>query len=317
MLINLDKFNFQSDLAIEAHDLLKGKTDKEISGVKEEKKEYKNAVVRTVKILNKMGEAVMKKQQGTYVTIECPAIRESNMNINKEVSEIFAEQLKLYIEKLGINKMDNILAVGLGNWDATPDALGPRTISNIYVTRHLIESGYKKGGSTQSVSTLSPGVLGVTGIETAEIIKGVVEKTKPSLLIVIDSLAASDLNRINTTIQITDTGINPGSGIGNTRKGINKEFLGIPVIAIGVPTVVRAAVLIFEAFNMLMDKDSIISDNLNQSLAENTLEEVMKPFGGDLTVTPKEVDDLISNTSKLLSNGINKAFHDNSILINN
>jgi spore protease len=304
------KFSSQLDLAVEAHDLLKGQTGQEVSGVQEEKKEHKNATVRTIKILNETGAQRMGKKRGTYITIEAPGLRENNRQVHKELANILAENLRPLIANLGIKPEQPILVVGLGNWDATPDALGPRVVQNVLVTRHLYEYAPQElTGNLRSVSAISPGVLGITGVETAEIVKGVTEKINPGAVIAIDSLAAGDLNRINTTIQIADTGINPGSGIGNTRKGLNKEYLGVPVIALGVPTVVRAAVLIFAAFNQLLEETPEIDKYLNQQNAEKALNEVLKPFGGELTVTPKEVDDLITNTAKILAAGINQGLH--------
>ncbi len=302
----LKKFSNQLDLAVEAHKLLRGETKEEIPGVQEEKEELENTTVRTIKILNENGSKVMGKKIGTYITIESSDLKGNDKKAHKKISNILADNLKPLIADLGIKPNHTTLVVGLGNWDATPDALGPRVIKNIFVTRHLYEFAPQQlTGNLRSVCSVTPGVLGITGIETAETVKGITEKIKPGAIVVIDSLAAGDLDRINTTIQIADTGINPGSGIGNTRKGINKEFLGVPVIAIGVPTVVRSAVLIFDALNTLLNKIPDIDKYLNQQIAENILNEVLSPFDGELTVTPKEVDDLINNTANILANGIN------------
>lgn len=304
---------FKTDLAVEAHELLRGQTKKEISGVKEEKTEHKNATVRTIKILNEAGAAAMGKKIGTYITIEAPKLREIDTEVNKELVSILADNLRNLLAMLQIPPGEAVLVIGLGNWEATPDALGPRVVEHVYVTRHLFEySPQSIKGNFRSVCALSPGVMGITGIESADIVKGVTEKIKPAAVIVVDSLAAGDLNRINTTIQIADTGISPGSGIGNTRKGINKEYLNTPVIAIGVPTVVRAAVMIFSAFNKLLEDNEKAEQYLDQKTAERVLNEVLKPFGGELTVTPKEVDDLITHTSKLIASGINMTLHNTS-----
>ena len=200
-----------------------------------DREKYENTTVTIVKIVEEKAEQLMGKPRGNYITIEAPALRDNNRLAQREVAEILAEKLK---SLFNLPENANILLVGLGNWNATPDALGPKVINQSMVTRHLYKYAPEElQGGLRSVSALAPGVLGITGIETAEIIKGVVEKIKPELIIVVDSLAAGSVERIATTIQIADTD-QPGSGIGNKRSGINQETMGVLVIAVGIPTVV-------------------------------------------------------------------------------
>ena len=216
--MNLDfykAFNIHVDLALEAHDIVRGETGREIPGVIVDREKYENVNVTIVKIVEENAEQLMGKPRGTYITIEAPALRDNNRDAQQEVAEVLAQKLK---SLFNLPENANILLVGLGNWNATPDALGPRVINQSMVTRHLYKYAPEElQGGMRSVSAIAPGVLGITGIETAEIIKGVVEKIVPELIIVVDSLAAGSVDRIATTIQIADTGISPGSGIGNKR----------------------------------------------------------------------------------------------------
>ncbi|MHB1125999.1 MAG: GPR endopeptidase [Bacillota bacterium] len=298
------------DLAIEAHELLRGDTRQEVPGVSEEKETFPNANVTTVTILNEIGERFMGKARGTYITIEAPAIRENNPVVHQEVSTVLGTKLRNMLTSLNMTPQSTVLLVGLGNWEATPDALGPRVVDLSLVTRHLyryapqeIQSGLRP------VCALAPGVLGITGIETAEIIRGVVDRIRPNLIIAIDALAARRVERISTTIQLADTGINPGSGVGNNRTGISLETMGIPVIAIGVPTVVSAAVIAFEAFGQLLEQNPALNQQINQNTLEGIITNILQPFGGNLTVTPKEIDDLIHNIARIITNGINHGLH--------
>ncbi|MDD2443941.1 MAG: GPR endopeptidase [Desulfotomaculaceae bacterium] len=306
-------FGISVDLALEAHEIVRGETGKEIPGVIVDREKYENSSVTIVKVVEESAEQLIGKPRGNYITIEAPAIRDNNRIAQQEVTEVLAEKLAALI-KLPENA--NILLVGLGNWQATPDALGPRVIDHSMVTRHLYKYAPEElQGGMRSVSAIAPGVLGITGIETAEIIKGVVEKIQPELLIVIDSLAAGSTERIATTIQIADTGISPGSGIGNKRAGINKESMGVDVIAIGVPTVVHAAVIAQTAIDQFLEQLKAnpvlyqIYRNLRPDFTQEVINNVLKPFAGNLMVTPKEIDTLILNTSKIVAGGISMAIH--------
>ncbi|HPZ43443.1 MAG TPA: GPR endopeptidase [Bacillota bacterium] len=314
--MNLDfykAFNINVDLAVEAHEIVRGEAGREIPGVIVDREKYENTTVTIVKIVEEKAEQLMGKPRGNYITIEAPALRDNNRLAQREVAEILAEKLK---SLFNLPENANILLVGLGNWNATPDALGPKVINQSMVTRHLYKYAPEElQGGLRSVSALAPGVLGITGIETAEIIKGVVEKIKPELIIVVDSLAAGSVERIATTIQIADTGISPGSGIGNKRSGINQETMGVPVIAVGIPTVVNAAVIAQVTVEHFLEKIqntpilNQIYKNLRPDFIHQVINDVLQPFAGNLTVTPKEIDALINNLSKVVAGGISMALH--------
>ncbi|SFR05377.1 GPR endopeptidase [Desulfoscipio geothermicus] len=298
----LNKMGITLDLALEAREIIRGETGQEIPGVRMDRESYDNANVTIVHIEDEAAQTIMGKPVGTYVTVEAPVIKQNNQQAHKEVTEILAEQLKKMID---LPMESNVLIVGLGNWNATPDALGPRVVDKCLVTRHLFNYAPQElQGGMRPVSALAPGVLGLTGIETAEIIRGVVEKTRPALIIAIDSLAARSVERISTTIQLADTGINPGSGIGNKRAGINQETMGVRVIAIGVPTVTLAAVIAQDAIEKYIQ-----STGGQLGDASLAIKKVLEPFGGNLTVTPKEIDTLIEDTAQIIAGSINMAMH--------
>ncbi|OPX86040.1 GPR endopeptidase [Pelotomaculum sp. PtaB.Bin117] len=306
-------FSINIDLAIEAHDLVRGQTGQEIPGVVVDREKYENSSVTIVKIVEEQAEQLMGKPRGNYITIEAPSLRENNRLAQQEIAEVLAKKLS---SLFNLPEKANILLVGLGNWNATPDALGPKVIEHSMVTRHLFKYAPEElGEGMRSVSAIAPGVLGITGIETAEIIKGIVEKIKPELVIVIDSLAAGSVDRIAATIQIADTGINPGSGIGNHRTGINQASMGVPVIAIGIPTVVHAAVIAqvtVEHFLEQLKENPVLNQiyqNLRPDFTHQVIDQVLQPFAGNLMVTPKEIDSLILNTSKTVAGGISMALH--------
>ena len=226
-------------------------------------------------------------------------------------SESVAKELKELIEK-HISKEDGILIVGLGNKEVTPDALGPKVVQDIDITRHLLTYApeiLKEG--TRPVCAVSPGVLGTTGIETLEIIKGIVDNVKPKMLIVIDSLASKSIERISSTIQLSDTGIVPGAGVGNTRKELSKNILGIPVIAIGIPTVVESAVLVNDCLDLFIEKlqeEAKSNEYLNNLKEQDNYEEIkeaLNPYDYNMIVTPKEIDELIKNMASIVARGIN------------
>lgn len=301
------------DLAVEAHDLLRGDTGQEIPGVKMEETPFEYGTVKTVTIMNEQGAAIMGRLPGSYVTLESPSIRENNKMVHKTIGEIFAEKLK---EILPLQDDSTILIVGLGNWNATPDALGPKVVEYSMATRHLFHYAPEElRQGLRPVCILAPGVLGLTGIETAEIIKGTVDRIKPDLLIAIDALAAGSVERINSTIQVATTGINPGSGIGNKRLAINQETMGIPVIAIGVPTVVHAGIIAHQAmeklFSHLQTTPSLqtVYQGLQPVAIQQLINQVLEPFGGQLMVTPKEIDEQITNTAKIIAMALAMALH--------
>jgi len=305
--------NINLDLAIEAHDLLRGDTGREIPGVKMEEAPFEYGNVKTITIMNEQGAAIMGRAPGSYLTLDSPSIRENNKMVHKEIGEFLAAKLK---EILPLQDETTILIVGLGNWHATPDALGPKVIEYSMATRHLFHYAPEElRQGLRSVCAFAPGVLGITGIETAEIIKGTVDRIKPDLLIAIDALAAGSVERINSTIQVATTGINPGSGIGNKRVGINQETMGIPVIAIGVPTVVHAGIIAHQAmenlFTHLQNTPSLrtVYQGLQPVAIQQLINQVLEPFGGQLMVTPKEIDEQITHTAKIIAMALAIAIH--------
>lgn len=299
------------DLALEAREIIRGETGREIPGARIDREKYQHTEVTTVTIEEKSAAAIMGKPIGTYITIEAPVIRQNNQQAHREVTEVLSKQLASLFD---LSMEANVLVVGLGNWNATPDALGPTVIGKTLVTRHLFRYAPEElKGGMRPVSALAPGVLGITGIETAEIIRGVVEKVEPELVIAVDSLAARNVARIATTIQIANTGINPGSGIGNQRTGINQETMGVPVIAIGVPTVCHAAVIAKDAIDLYQaEKNKTFAPNQfaqGNDAQDAVINKVLEPFAGDLTVTPKEIDTLIKDTANIIAGGISMCLH--------
>ena len=300
----------QLDLAVEAHALLRGDANVEIPGVTESKETFEHAEVTTVVVQDPAAGQMMGKAPGTYITIDAAGLRERDPLVHDSIAEVLAKKL---IDLLNIHKIPqnaHIMLVGLGNWAATPDALGPKVISRVFVSRHLHKYIPDQiGPGIRPVSALSPGVMGITGIETAEIIRGTIEKVAPVCIIAIDALAAGSVDRICSTIQIADSGINPGSGVGNTRQALDRNSLGIPVFAIGIPTVVNADIIMYEAFNNLRKSVPGMERQINDATFKQSIDTLMAPFGGNLTVTPKEIDSLINNTSRCIATALNQALH--------
>ncbi|UOF92862.1 GPR endopeptidase [Fodinisporobacter ferrooxydans] len=305
----------RTDLALEAHQLAKAVTP-EFSGVETEEKEDNGIRITRMHIRSALAAKQIGKQKGHYSTLEIPGLRQKDPELQRRVAVAFAEELSRFLH---ISKDSTVLVAGLGNWNVTPDALGPLVVENVFVTRHLfqhmpevVEEGF------QPLAAISPGVLGITGIETSEIIRGIVEKTKPDLVIAIDALASRSLERVNTTIQIADTGIHPGSGVGNRRQALNKETLGIPVIAVGVPTVVDAVTIVHDTMNLLMGRLNAevpgnamgqMLGNFNEHEKRQLIFELLQPMGQNLIVTPKEVDEFVEDVANILANGVNIAIH--------
>nr|WP_260622111.1 MULTISPECIES: GPR endopeptidase [Bacillus amyloliquefaciens group] len=351
--LDVNQFLIRTDLAIETKQAVKdgqAGQKKEINGFIEKERDKGGIKVRTVDI-TKEGAELSGKKQGRYVTIEAQGVREHDSEMQEKVTEVFAEEFSAYLSALKIPKDASCLIVGLGNWNVTPDALGPLVTENLLVTRHLfrlqpenVQEGYRP------VSALAPGVMGLTGIETSDIIQGVIKESKPDFVIAVDALAARAVERVNTTIQFSDTGIHPGSGVGNKRKELSKETLGIPVIAIGVPTVVDAVTIasdtvdyILKHFGREMKDDSpsrslvpagmnfgkkkVLTDEdlpgekerqsflgivgtLDENEKRQLIHEVLSPLGHNLMVTPKEIDTFIDDMANVLANGLNTALHE-------
>ena len=335
--IDLSNYKIRTDLAIEAIDnkKIKGITSKEI---------IEEGIKVTEVMIDEEASQIINKKKGNYITIEFEDV--TDYENGKKVEKKFSSELTKLINKLNIDKEASCLIVGLGNSKSTPDSLGPLVINNVLVTNHLFEleevtDGYRR------VSVLVPGVMGQTGLETSEVISSLVDKFKPDFLIAIDALASQSIERVNKTIQMTDTGIHPGSGIGNSRKEISYETLKIPCIAIGVPTVVDAITIVSDTINYMhkhytysklninnplnklmayspnylkenitlnkKDKETLLGivGTLEENEVKQLLFEVLTPIGFNLMVTPKEVDFLVEKLSLIIGNGINKALHSN------
>lgn len=308
--------NFRTDLALERRDLYRKANNiaEEVDGIQtEEEKIGEDIQITRVNVLNENGEQAIGKKQGSYITIDIKNMKIAGEDEIQKASEAVTKELKSLIANL-IGEQEDILVVGLGNLYVTPDSLGPKVIQDIDITRHILT--YMPDvldKNTRPVSAVSPGVLGTTGIETLEILKGIVDNTKPKLLIVIDALASRSIERISSTVQIANTGIVPGAGVGNKRKELTKETLGIPVIAIGVPTVVEAATIAADSLDLFIQKlqqEAHSNSFLNELQEENKYEmikEVLAPEEYNFIVTPKEIDELIENMSSVVARGINYA----------
>lgn len=344
-----DKYGVRTDLAIEAHEVIvEREGPPEIPGVIIENEHTEHANICRVTIESELGAKMMGKMPGHYSTIEAQALRQHNRDIHQEIGGLLANEIKWFIEQSGLGPEAVILVVGLGNWNATPDALGPKVVGELMVTRHLIQFSppeLRKG--LRPIAAIAPGVLGLTGIETGEIIRGIVGEVKADAVICIDALASRSINRLCSTIQISDTGINPGSGVGNKRMVINQETLGIPVLAIGVPTVVHASTIVSDALDIIGGEDperklqaeempqktsfavdpqaimgSAAQPNADATTAQTApgamsreqkrqmINQVLEPYMGSLIVTPKEIDELINDVANVIAGGLNSAFHE-------
>ena len=306
-------YNFRTDLALERRDIFKKNNNlDEIDGVETENKEIdENLKVSKVRITNQNGEQAIGKPIGDYITIDIKKLRIAEEDEIQKSAEVLSTELKEVINK-HVQSKDDVLVVGLGNMYVTPDSLGPKVINDIDVTRHIIKYLPQYiDENARPVSAISPGVLGTTGIETLEILEGIVNNIKPKLLIVIDALASRSIERISSTIQISDTGIVPGAGVGNTRKELSQRTLNIPVVAIGIPTVVESAVLVNDCLDLFIEKlqnEAKSNDYLNKLKDQDNYEEIkeaLNPNDYNIIVTPKEIDELIDNMSSIVARGIN------------
>ena len=308
--------NFRTDLASERREIYQKayNIQGQIDGIESESKNISDKIkLEKVKITNENGEKAIGKPQGEYVTIDIKKLKIFQEEEIEEASDVLSKELKEILNK-HVEPQEEILVVGLGNIYVTPDSLGPKVVNEIEVTRHIMTymPQYVEEG-TRMVSAIAPGVLGTTGIETLEILKGIVDNIKPKLIIAIDALASRSIERISSSIQLSDTGITPGAGVGNKRKELSINTLGIPVIAIGIPTVVETAVLVNESLDLFIGKlqDEAKSNDYLNDMKENDnyeeIKEALVPQDYNLIVTPKEIDDLIENMKEVVSRGINKA----------
>ncbi|UVI32055.1 GPR endopeptidase [Paenibacillus spongiae] len=319
--LDLQQFSAGIDLALEAKELAESGGNGPIPGVLSEVSDEEGIKITRLQVQNEEGARALGKMPGHYVTFEVPDLRKLDTGLQDRVATKLAQEFESFLDRIGVGKKANVLIVGLGNWNVTPDALGPLVVENVMVTRHFFElmpdqvsPGYR------SVSAVAPGVLGITGIESSEIVQGIVDRAKPEVIIAIDALASKALERVNTTIQIADTGIHPGSGIGNKRRGLTKEIMGIPVIAIGVPTVVYASTIVNNTIELMRSHVQAQNGNTDQIFGLiNKMEdkdrlqlvrEALGPLGYDLLVTPKEIDQFIEDIANIIASGLNAGLHD-------
>ena len=280
--------NFRTDLALERKEYI----DKhDLDGIISSKKTVDGITVETITVTNEAGEKLLGKPVGTYITVETVPFTKS--------SDLFSPSLYVLRDELKAllpEEKSCVLVVGLGNEEITPDALGPRCIASLFATRHIPEDFAREIGfpPLRPVAGIVPGVLGRTGIESSEIISGTVKKIRPSAVIVIDALASRSTERLGRTVQISDSGISPGSGVGNHRQSISEKTLGVPVIAVGVPTVVDGRTLAFD----ILEKAGVTEEKIKNADIKDTM-----------MVTPKEIDALIERAARLIAMSINTALH--------
>lgn len=301
-------WNIRTDLAIETREMYRKaeKLEDEIPGIETNVENVADGfTVTEVNILSDEGANALGKPIGKYYTLEVDNLHLGIEDIDNNVANKITSILK---NLMNLSSEDTALVVGLGNEDVTPDSLGPKVISQIDITRHLIKyvPQYIKEG-TRPVSAIVPGVLGTTGIETSDIIKAIVEKVNPNVIIVIDALAARNIKRIKNTIQISNTGIAPGSGVGNNRNRIDKELLGVPVIAIGIPTVVDSKTIVSDVIESIIEKDNIDTEKREQYY--NLIENMLPGIENNSMVTPNEIDEVVANISRIIADGINMALN--------
>lgn len=349
-------YQVRTDLATEARDMYveseeKTKKEQGIKGVTTKDREEDNIQISYVDI-DEEGAKLLGKKAGSYITIYADGVKKQDTMRQEAAAKILAKELEQLLVKNNIPANSVGLIVGLGNWNVTPDALGPMTAEKVLVTSHLFKLEHESvADGYRPVAAVTPGVMGVTGMETSDIIFGIVEKFNPDFVIAIDALASRSIERVNETIQLSDSGIHPGSGVGNKRKEISKETLGVPVLAIGVPTVVDAVTIASDTIDFLLkhfgrewnEKDSPskslapaslsfgekqfnegdlpdeekrntflgIVGNLSEEEKRKLITEVLTPIGHNLMVTPKEVDGFMIDMANVIANGVNAALHEN------
>ncbi len=294
-------FNINVDLAIEARDLIRGTKDLEIPGVEEKVEHLEQVKITTISIINKQGAQNMGRPIGTYVTIESPPLKINDPYVKEEIIQAMNKSMPALLRN-ALQPDDMVLLLGLGNWRATADSLGPKFIEYSPITRHYHQ--YARDALVEGMRPtcgIAPGVLGITGLETFDVVKGLVDRIKPAVLIVVDALAAQNVDRIGTTIQMGNTGIQPGGGVGNARQALTQSELGVPVIAIGCPTIVNAAVITNQAIRQFCASSGAV---FNEIKATHAIQDILSYFGGSLTVTPKEIDDIIENASRIIAMGV-------------
>lgn len=318
---NLERFTSRTDLAVEERERFED-DDVEISGVsiEEEFDEKSEINVTKVVIFTEKGAKAMGKPKGTYITLEAPNMSVPDEDYHREISKVLANYIRQLIPD--DKEEQSVLIVGLGNREITPDSLGPDVVGNLLITRHIVQEYGKIALGKDKINKISgivPGVMAQTGMEASEIVRGIVEETKPDYVIAIDALAARSTRRLNRTIQVADTGIHPGSGVGNHRNGLTKESLGVPVLAIGVPTVVDAATIVNDTMENLiaaMEQSTRlkgIGDTLNLFNATEKyqlIRELIAPHLNGMFVTPKDIDETIKRIGFTISEALNIALQE-------
>lgn len=307
--------DFRTDMAVERRDLYRkaNKIENEIDGVECEEEELEDIRITRVAVTNETGEAALQKPIGNYITIDVKKIHNIETEKEDKIVEVISKELANIVDK-HIKKEEEIMIVGLGNLYSTPDSLGSRVVNEVEITRHIkLYLPQYIDENTRAISAISPGVLGTTGIESAEIIRGIVDKIKPKMIVAIDSLCSKSVSRINKSVQISDTGIVPGGGVGNARDELSEKTLGIPVVAIGVPTVVEMASITNDCLDLFIEdlqKKAESNDALNKLKDEDNYEKIKEaliPNDYNFIVTPKEIDDLIDSMKDIIARGINEA----------
>lgn len=308
--------SIRTDLALETTEMCEEQSTS-LQGVIVNTKKLKDCTITEVEIINEIGAKIMNKEIGKYITLESSLMKFDDDDSREKIINYLKNEL---INILGNDKSKKTLIIGLGNWNITSDALGPKTVSKTLVTRHIFKNYNKDYDDDFSeVAALSPGVMGITGIETVEIVKSIVDKIKPDRVIAIDALASRKIDRVNSTIQISTAGISPGGGVGNKRKALNKSYLGVDVIAIGVPTVVDAATLTIDVLDLAIDNLIELSQEnsefykmlakLKEEEKYGLIKDSLEPYDKNLIVTPKDIDETIENLSIIISEGLNRSLH--------
>ncbi len=304
---NLGKIDFRTDLAIECHECYE---NSEIDGVIVTNCMYENNEITKseVEIINGVGEAMLGKPVGKYITIEARRLKDGNVNIHNKVVELFVQTMR---DLCDFDSVKTILVVGLGNLYVTPDSLGQKVVQKLLVTRHFHDKLTEEYDGIRNVSAIAPGVMGQTGIETSHIVKAIAREIDADLVIAIDALCARNIDRLNQTIQICNTGIAPGGGVNNHRASINEEFIGSKVISIGVPTVIDSKMLIQDALWNVFSEEEEKSMNidLSSNVKDDIIHEVLEKSLNGMFVSTKEIDELIVRLSGIIARGLNKAIH--------
>ena len=310
----------RTDLAIENAEMFQETEELQGIRIEEETGQVSGIRVTWVAVENEQGAKKLGKAIGDYVTLEVPMLDETDVSYHREITNEVAEQIRRLLPDI---KHKRVLVAGVGNREMAPDALGPMVVDHLFITRHLIQEYGKHSEITKGmgcVSALAPGVMAQTGIETREILLGTIRETKPDVLIVIDALAARSVKRLNKTIQITNSGIAPGAGVGNRRFGIDAESMGIPVIAIGIPTVIDAATIVNDTVGNLLTIMDETKNRLSERIWEGVapfdeqeryqlMRELMAPEMINMFVTPKNIDEIVQQMSYTLSESLNSLCH--------